>query len=130
MHNKAVCGPEEAFGLDWMNKPLEESAGSFSAVVDLCKIRQKCVKRWIVEPLAPFVHTGLLENHIKHMSFNISTGTDTGVLESNTHLALSFIAASGFHSFYSFLFILVGMDGILFLFEFLCWGGHSLQNRK
>ncbi len=61
--------PEEALVLDWVNKPLEQSVGSISAVVDLRQIRQERIKSWTLKSFTVMCLTILLLEKQKIMSF-------------------------------------------------------------
>lgn len=77
-----VCGlkPEEAFVLDWVNQPLEQSVSSISAVVDLRQIRQECVKSWAVRSFSLICLTVLLLEKTEHRELQISTDAPASVV--------------------------------------------------
>lgn len=108
-----VCGlkPEEAFLLDWVKKPLEQSVGSVSAVVDLRQIRQECPKGWTDKSFSVICLTVVLLKKTEQHELQISTDNPVSVvveLDTYAFRLLLLTAAGphvGFQRFHSFLFI-------------------------
>lgn len=102
--------PEEAFVLDWVNQPLEQSVSSISAVVDLRQIRQECVKSRTVKSFTVICLTVLLLEKTQHRELQISTDAPVSVAVQLDTYAFRFLSAAagphaGFQRFHSFLFI-------------------------